>query len=159
MRKVGRCRAGGFVIDYSGCGHSALHHGPVLDLARTFHPGSVVHHRQYGRKEVLARRTVGCVHGQHSSADGRVRISYAALVVVMSGLRREPGMQCAWIPFFPPMTETYRQVLQTRSYFFLLQWEWYEWVGIFAPWLIFRFFGRIARRRGLTVLEACARRR
>jgi hypothetical protein len=81
-------------------------------------------------------------------------LSYAALVVVMARLRREPGMQCAWIPFFPPMTETYRQVLQTRSYFFLLQWEWYEWVGIFAPWLIFRFFGRIARRRGLTVLES-----
>lgn len=81
-------------------------------------------------------------------------LSYAALVVALPGLRREPGLPRAWIPFFPPMTETYRQVLQTRSYFFLLQWAWYEWVGIFAPWLIFWWFGRTARRRGLAVLES-----
>ena len=82
-------------------------------------------------------------------------LSYAALVLVTG--RRTSGLPLAsalaLIPFFPPMTEAYRQVLQSRSYFFLLQWEWYEWVGIFAPLVIFWWFGRIARRRGLTLLQ------
>ena len=52
---------------------------------------------------------------------------------------------------FPPVTDAYREVLQTRSYFFLLRWEWYEWVGIFAPLLILEGFRRIGRRLGLPV--------
>ena len=81
-------------------------------------------------------------------------LSYAVLVIGIRRVRLQPRLQTASIPFFPPMTETYRQVLQTRSYFFLLQWEWYEWVGIFAPWLIFWWFGRIARHRGLNLLAS-----
>jgi hypothetical protein len=57
------------------------------------------------------------------------------------------------IPFFPPVTDAYREVLRSRSYFFLLQWEWYEWVGIFAPLVVFWWFARIARVRNLPLLE------
>jgi hypothetical protein len=84
-------------------------------------------------------------------------LSYAVLVVGLSRLSRQQKFPGGYIPLFPPMTETYRQVLRTRSYFFLLQWEWYEWVGIFAPWPILWWFGRIARRRGLAVLESLCR--
>jgi len=48
---------------------------------------------------------------------------------------------------FPPVTDAYREILQTRSYFFLLRWEWYEWLGIFAPLLLLEWFRRIARKR------------
>jgi hypothetical protein len=53
---------------------------------------------------------------------------------------------------FPPVTEAYREILQTRSYFFLQRWEWYEWLGIFAPLALFEWFRRIARKRELPVL-------
>lgn len=51
----------------------------------------------------------------------------------------------------------YRQVVQTRSYFFLLRWEWYEWLGIFAPLAILYGFSRLARKQGLANLELVCR--
>jgi len=56
--------------------------------------------------------------------------------------------------FFLPVTSAYRQVLNSHSYFFLLRWEWYEWLGIFGPLIILWWFGRIARRRNQVALEA-----
>jgi hypothetical protein len=59
--------------------------------------------------------------------------------------------------FFPPVTGAYRDVLATRSYFFLLQWQWYEWLGIFAPIAIFLWFERIARKQDLPILRSLCR--
>jgi hypothetical protein len=59
--------------------------------------------------------------------------------------------------FFPPVTGAYRDVLATRSYFFLLQWQWYEWLGIFAPIALFLWFERIARKQNLPVLRSLCR--
>src|ERR1019366_3946808 len=56
------------------------------------------------------------------------------------------------IGFFPPMSLTYHEALQTRSYFFLSHWAWYEWIGLVAPFIIFWWFGRIARERQLPEL-------
>jgi hypothetical protein len=58
---------------------------------------------------------------------------------------------------FPPVTDAYREILQTRSYFFLLRWEWYEWLGIFGPLLLLEWFRRIAQRQDLPVLERLCR--
>jgi len=55
--------------------------------------------------------------------------------------------------FFPPATDAYREVLNSRPYFFLLRWQWYEWVGIFAPLIMLWWFRALARRQGLTLLE------
>lgn len=49
-----------------------------------------------------------------------------------------------WI-FEPPSPE-WRQTLNTRSYYFLSRWEWYEWLGAIAPLFIFWMLWRIARR-------------
>jgi hypothetical protein len=54
---------------------------------------------------------------------------------------------------FPPVTEAYRQALNSRSYFFLLRWQWYEWVGIFAPLALLWWFRFIARKTNLPMLE------
>ncbi len=54
---------------------------------------------------------------------------------------------------FPPVSNAYRQVLDSHSYFFLLRWEWYEWLGIIGPLVILWWFGRIARSKGLANLE------
>jgi hypothetical protein len=54
---------------------------------------------------------------------------------------------------FPPVTDAYREVLSTRAYFFLQRWEWYEWVGIFAPLILLEWFRRIAKKQNLPILE------
>jgi len=56
--------------------------------------------------------------------------------------------------FFPPVTSAYREVLNSHSYFFLLRWEWYEWLGIFGPLIVLWWFGRIARRKNQAAFEA-----
>jgi hypothetical protein len=58
---------------------------------------------------------------------------------------------------FPPVSDAYREVLRTRSYFFLSRWEWYEWLGIFGPLCLLEWFRRIARRHDLPVLERLCR--
>ena len=58
---------------------------------------------------------------------------------------------------FPPVSDAYREILETRSYFFLLRWEWYEWLGIFAPLLLMEWFRRVARHHGLPVLARLCR--
>jgi hypothetical protein len=89
-------------------------------------------------------------------------VSYA---VVFLGTRRhkatEPSKQATMagalllFPFglFPPVSDAYREVLDTRPYFFLSRWHWYEWLGIVAPIALLWWFSRIARKRGLGVLE------
>jgi hypothetical protein len=58
------------------------------------------------------------------------------------------------LPFglFPPVTQAYREAMNSHSYFFLLRWEWYEWVGIFAPMALLWWFQQIARKQNLRVL-------
>ena len=66
-----------------------------------------------------------------------------------------PAAALALLPLglFPPVTAAYRQILATREYFFLLRWQWYEWLGIFAPLAIFWCYARMARRKGWRPLE------
>lgn len=54
-------------------------------------------------------------------------------------------------------SEAYREAVATRSYYFLLRWEWYEWVGIFAPLALLWWFRRIAQRNELHALEKMCR--
>jgi len=63
------------------------------------------------------------------------------------------------LPFglFPPVSDAYREVLNSHSYFFLLRWEWYEWLGIFGPLVLLWWFAQIARRQELALLAAFCR--
>ncbi len=83
---------------------------------------------------------------------------YAGLLIWRQGrgrLRVESARGAMIFPFvfFPPVTRAYRQALDGHSYFFLLRWEWYEWLGIFGPLVILWWFRRLARRRNLGTLE------
>jgi len=40
-----------------------------------------------------------------------------------------------WI--FDPPTTAWRRALETRTYYFLYQWKWYEWLGAIGPLLLF----------------------
>ena len=44
---------------------------------------------------------------------------------------------------FEPASGVYREVLASRSYFSVVNWAWYEWIGVFAPLLLLWWFSRI----------------
>jgi hypothetical protein len=61
------------------------------------------------------------------------------------------------LSLFPPVTEAYRVSLNRHSYFFVTRWEWYEWVGIFAPMLLLWLFSMLARKHDWRVLDLLCR--
>ena len=81
--------------------------------------------------------------------------AYMFFVIWMEGRELAPAAALALLPlgFFPPVTEAYRQILNTREYFFLLRWEWYEWLGLLGPLPILWCYGRIAGSHRLPVLK------
>jgi hypothetical protein len=61
-----------------------------------------------------------------------------------------------WV--FEPSSDAWRQAAATRRFYFLDQWSWYEWVGVFAPLILLWWFQRLARRKELPVLAHLALR-
>jgi len=56
----------------------------------------------------------------------------------------------AFIPLgwvFAPPTETWRKALSSRTYYFLYQWQWYEWLGAIGPLVLFWLLARWADKR------------
>jgi len=49
-----------------------------------------------------------------------------------------------WI--FEPASDAWRQAAATRGFYFLARWEWYEWLGVFAPLVLLFAFWRILKR-------------
>jgi hypothetical protein len=81
-------------------------------------------------------------------------ISFGLLLVFLKRVKPAEAIpRMAAFSVFPSLglstvvSEAYRQAADTRSYFFILRWEWYEWVGIFAPLLLFWWFSRMARAK------------
>jgi hypothetical protein len=57
---------------------------------------------------------------------------------------------------FYPTSPAYHEAIGFHENHYLLQWQWYEWLGAIAPVLIFWWLGRIARNRQMTdVARAC----
>ena len=55
-----------------------------------------------------------------------------------------------WI--FESPTPIWRKALETRTYYFLYRWTWYEWLGALAPLFLFWLLWRFAEKRGETKL-------
>jgi len=51
-----------------------------------------------------------------------------------------------WI--FEPADGAWQRALDTRTYYYLFKWTWYEWLGALAPLLLFSLLWRIAYKRG-----------
>ncbi len=60
------------------------------------------------------------------------------------------------ITFEPPPAAYHEVALRQRSHF-VLRWEWYEWLGVIGPVLLFWWFGNFARRREMKNLELVSR--
>lgn len=74
-------------------------------------------------------------------------------------LRSWRGSLAAVVPLgwiFEAPSPTWRTALQTRSYYFLSRWSWYELLGAFAPLLLFWLLHVYARKRGELMLARFA---
>jgi len=67
------------------------------------------------------------------------------------------GILPSWI--FEGPSAAWKQALNTRDYYFISRWTWYEWLGAVAPifilWAIARY-GRRANRPAMGILAGCA---
>jgi hypothetical protein len=61
-----------------------------------------------------------------------------------------------WI--FEPTSPAWRVAANTRNYYFLGRWEWYDWLGVIAPLPIFWWFRRIGKRGHESTLAYVATR-
>jgi hypothetical protein len=59
-----------------------------------------------------------------------------------------------WI--FEPADSAWRRALDTRRYFYLYKWTWYEWLGALGPTALFGLLWRFARQRRETLLARFA---
>jgi len=87
-------------------------------------------------------------------------LSYCVVLVCIKQFDlRFAGLACL-LPFglsFEPPPPAYHQVALSHSYFYLLRWQWYEWLGAVAPLAILWGFSRIARSRKLRNLDQLCR--
>jgi hypothetical protein len=62
------------------------------------------------------------------------------------------------LPIIARPNAAWREAALTRSYFFLWQWRWYEWLGIFAPMALLWWFSKLAEKSGSLVLARFCQR-
>lgn len=96
---------------------------------------------------------------------GALGVSFCVFLVVATldpvhvWLRSLRGSLAAAVPLgwiFESPTPIWRKALDTRSYFFLSRWTWYEWLGAIAPLFLFWILWRFAEKRGDTKLARFA---
>jgi hypothetical protein len=75
--------------------------------------------------------------------------------------RRQTAAAALAVPLawaFEPGSDAWRRAATTRPFSHLAQWQWYEWLGVFAPLLLLWLFHLLARRNGLGTLSRVASR-
>ena len=55
-----------------------------------------------------------------------------------------------WV--FEPASAAWRRAASTRSFYFVLRWHWYEWLGVVAPLALLWWFRTLARNRQEPIL-------
>ena len=86
-------------------------------------------------------------------------IAFCVWLAMLDRYRPQVLGFAALLPFglFDPPPPAYHEVALRQSYFFILRWEWYEWLGLIGPVLLFWWFARLARRRGMEKMELVSR--
>ena len=83
-------------------------------------------------------------------------LAFSAVLILMVRLRRPAPALAAALPFanfFALPSPAYREAMRFHISHFLPQWQWYEWVGLIAPFAVLMWLGRIARSRELKNLQ------
>lgn len=66
----------------------------------------------------------------------------------------------AVLPFgltLDPPPAAYHQIALRQPYFYIQRWQWYEWLGLIGPVVLFWMLARFARRRNMNNLELVSR--
>ncbi len=86
-------------------------------------------------------------------------LTLALLDRVRARVRAWRNSMAAFMPLgwaFDPANPGWRKALDTRTYYYLYKWTWYEWLGALAPLFLFWLLWRVARKRGETLLACFA---
>lgn len=73
--------------------------------------------------------------------------AFSALAIVVLPL--------GWI--FEPTSAAWQEAARTRHYYFLSNWQWYEWLGVFAPVVLLWWFRRMGRSDAPVLAHMAAR--
>lgn len=90
-------------------------------------------------------------------------ISFGLLLAMMKRSRdsksaaMQPLVAMSLLPLLPVESDAYRDALHTRSYFFVLQWSAWEWLGIVGPLAVLWWLSRRAARDGKSALALVSR--
>lgn len=83
------------------------------------------------------------------------------LVTPRAALEATGGAAMLLFPALPslrPVSSTYREILDTsHSYFLVVRWQWYEWVGIVAPIALLWWIARYGKMHGLRKVVVLSR--
>jgi hypothetical protein len=73
---------------------------------------------------------------------------FFCLAIVRNGAPSWAASMATPLSFnFEPASGTYRDVLMSRTYFFVSNWTWWEWMGVWAPLVLIFFLARIGSQR------------
>lgn len=114
-------------------------------------------HRKYGRA-ISWMVFAAVVHPLMAS----FAIAFCVWLMVLD--RYRPGILgfglAAALPFgitLDPPPPAYHEVALRQPYFYIQRWEWYEWLGLIGPVILFWMLARFARRRKMNNLELVSR--
>jgi len=107
---------------------------PLLLLAFLVHPIMAAFGISFC--SILSIASLGGVHEWVESR--RLRRTEASAAAAAAPL--------GWI--FSPPTASWRRALNSKKYFHLYRWTWYEWLGAIAPIFLFWLLWRFAEKRG-----------
>jgi len=94
--------------------------------------------------------------------------SFGALWLVIEQVERRTGWRIEGagalgsllfisIPIGPSASPAYHESARVHAYFYIQDWQWYEWLGIFAPLVLLWWFSRLARARNKVLLARACR--
>jgi hypothetical protein len=112
-------------------------------------------HRKYGRA-VLGLLFAAILHPLMAS----FAIAFCVWLIVLDHYRPHSLGFAALLPFgitLDPPPPAYHEVALRQPYFYIQRWEWYEWLGLIGPVILFWMLARFARRRKLNNLELVSR--
>jgi hypothetical protein len=75
---------------------------------------------------------------QRSYARQRAGVSVAAKLPVSFLIPIGFAIPLKWV--FEPASDAWRQAAATRGFYFIGRWQWYEWLGVFAPLVLLYIF-------------------
>ncbi len=87
-------------------------------------------------------------------------IAFCAWLFILRRYRPRALGFAALLPFgltLDPPPAAYHEVARRQPYFYIQRWEWYEWLGVIGPLLLFWWLARFARRQENENLELVSR--